>query len=67
MDVSYKPLKITLVKLDSNITELCRNLNISTSIRAKLNNDTGYVALETIAKICVYLDVPIEEVVEILR
>ena len=64
--VTYKPLRHTLVEKESNITTLCKDLGISTVIRRNLFNDTEYVALSTIVKICRHLDVPIEEVVEVI-
>lgn len=65
MNVSYKPLRYTLVKCDMNISELCLDLGISSTIRAKLNNDSGYVSLEIIERICLYLNEPIQNIVEI--
>ncbi|MBU5266241.1 helix-turn-helix transcriptional regulator [Virgibacillus proomii] len=52
--------------MDINITSLCRDLKISSTIRTKLTSDLP-VSLRTIAKICRYLDVPIEDVVEVIR
>ncbi|WP_309245505.1 helix-turn-helix domain-containing protein [Virgibacillus proomii] len=64
--ISYKPLRHLLVDMDINITSLCRDLKISSTIRTKLTSDLP-VSLRTIAKICRYLDVPIEDVVEVIR
>lgn len=64
MGVSYKPLRHTLVEKELTITKLCNDLNIAPNIRTTLNNDTGYVSLSTVEKICKYLDVPIECVVK---
>lgn len=63
--ISYKPLRHTMVDKNSNITQLCYDLSLSTSIRTKLINDSGNVSLAVIARICRHLNVPIEEVVEV--
>ena len=65
MNVSYKPLRHTLIEKGITISRLCADLDLSTAIRSKLNKDSDYVSLNTIEKICIYLDVPIESVVEI--
>lgn len=64
--LSYKPLKHTLVEKGTNITRVCSELNMSTGTRNSLNTDKA-VSLTTIEKICIYLDVPIEKVVEIIK
>jgi len=67
LHVTYLPLRMTLTKLNLPITNLGKELGISSKIITKLNNDTDYVSLRTLARICVHLDVPIEEVVEVTR
>ena len=65
--ISYLPLRILLTKRNISITSIGRELGISSKIISKLNNDTDYVSLRTLVRICEHLDVPIEEVVEIKR
>lgn len=62
--LNYKPLRHTLINKELKITNVCRELDISPSIRTKLNQDQP-VSLGTIVKLCNYLDVPIEKVVEV--
>lgn len=64
--ISYKPLHKTLIDKDLTVTKLCKEYGIfGTSAIRKLNRHEP-VSLDTIAKICQFLDVPIEEVVEVL-
>lgn len=65
MKVNYKPLRITLVEKELLISNVCRDLGISTRTRAKLGKDE-IVSLSSIVKLCVYLDVPIEQVVKVI-
>lgn len=64
-NVSYQPLRITLAKKDLLISNVCLDLGLSTRTRAKLGKDE-IVSLSTVVKLCVYLDVPIESVVEVI-
>lgn len=64
--ISYKPLRHTLINNGLKVTNVCKELKISSTIRTKLNKDQP-VSLKTIATICNYLDVPIEDVVEIVK
>lgn len=61
MSISYQPLFLTLTKKGiTNITELVERGVISPPTLAKFNK-RQYVSLETIEKVCRYLDVePIE-------
>ncbi|MFD1453270.1 helix-turn-helix domain-containing protein [Oceanobacillus sojae] len=65
MPISYKPLRKTLIDRDLNITRLREKGVFGTSTSTSLNNDRP-VSLAIIADICTYLNVPIEEVVEVL-
>lgn len=65
VQVTYLPLRVTLAEKGVSISRMCEDLNISSTIRAKLNGDTDVVSLSTIAKICAYLNVPIEKVVAV--
>lgn len=64
--ISYKPLRLTLVDKDMDINQLGTEnggvLNKGTVSKLRKN---GSVNILTLAKICEFLDVPIEEVVEI--
>lgn len=64
--ISYKPLKLTLVRKDMKLTDLetAKGGPINSRTVSKLRNDQT-MNLESIAKICRFLDVPIEEVVEV--
>lgn len=66
--VSYKPLRITLIKKDLELKDLGVDnggpLNKRTVSKLRHNQTMN---LESIVKICQFLDVPIEEVVEVLR
>jgi DNA-binding Xre family transcriptional regulator len=65
MTISYEPLHRTL--REKGITmSLMRGTVINSRTQAKINRNES-VRLETIADICRYLDVPIEQVVEIKR
>lgn len=67
--ISFEPLRILLVKEKRNFKELIRELGISPNAAVKMNNDTGYVSLENLNKICNYLtkeigrDIRIEEII----
>lgn len=63
--ISYKPLFHTLVDKNKTITDLNRDLNMSPRTTAKFKRGES-VTLETIVKICEYLDCRIEDVIEII-
>lgn len=66
--ITYKPLRITLAEKDMVLRDLQVNdggvLNKRTV--SKLRHDMP-MNLESIRKICLFIDVPIEKVVEIIR
>jgi DNA-binding Xre family transcriptional regulator len=66
--ISYKPLKLTLVHKGMKITDLetIKGGPLNGRTVSKLRNDQT-MNIESIAKICMYLDVPIEKVVEVVR
>lgn len=64
--VSYTPLKHTLINKGVKKMELVKMVGMSNSTLAKLNNDRN-VALDVIERICLALDCPIEDVVEIKK
>ena len=66
--ISYNPLKITLVHKNLKISDLetVKGGPLNSRTVSKLRHNQT-VNIETIAKICVFLDVPVEEVVEVMR
>jgi DNA-binding Xre family transcriptional regulator len=63
--ISYEPLFKTLEKKKMVISDM-RDLILNSRTIAKINRGEP-VSLSTIEKICLYLDVRIEEVVEIKK
>lgn len=64
--ISYKPLFRTIKEKGVGLTELGIGIGISSTVTAKFDKNEN-VSLDTISKICIYLDVPIEQVVEVIR
>lgn len=64
--ISYKPLRLTLVHKGLTMTDLdaVKGGPLNTRTVSKLRNDKT-MNLESIVKICKFLDVPIEQVVEV--
>ena len=62
--ISYKPLWHTLIDKGVKKMELVKMVGMSNSTLSKLNNDEP-VALTVLERICLALDCPIENVVEI--
>ena len=63
--VSYTPLFTTLTKKGMTKTELRKNIGFGTNALAKMSKGE-YISLETIDKICLYLNCKIEGVIEII-
>ncbi|MDQ0174442.1 helix-turn-helix domain-containing protein [Bacillus chungangensis] len=63
--ISYKPLLQQLKLRKISMRQLQRDLSISSATTTKLSNNQS-VTMSTIEKICLYLDVPIEQVVRIV-
>ena len=59
---SYDPLWKTLIDKKMNKTDLRKNIKFSTSTLAQMGKGE-YISMETIDKICTYLEVPIEQVI----
>lgn len=59
----FNPLWKTLIDKNIKKSKMYSDLNISSSVRTKINNNE-YVGMETLNKICAYLDVPIQEIIE---
>ena len=63
---TFEPLRKILTERSISLRQLARDCQLSSNSTVALNNDHS-VRLEVIIAICVYLDVPIEEVIEIVR
>ncbi len=65
--ISYKPLKLTLVHKGMTMTDLdaVKGGPLNTRTVSKLRHDET-MNLESIVKICKFLDCPIEDVVEVI-
>lgn len=64
--ISYEPLFETLERKRISLYKLCKDCGISSKTRSKFNKNEN-VSLDTVETICLYLNVPIERVVEIKR
>ena len=64
--ISYKPLFKTISERYILLTDIARALEFSSATVAKFDKNE-LVSLGTIVKICDYLDVPIEKVVQMSR
>lgn len=66
--ISYKPLRLTLVHKGMKFTDLetANGGPLNARTVSKLRKDQT-MSIESIAKVCKYLDVPIEQVVEVIR
>ncbi|SER88352.1 helix-turn-helix transcriptional regulator [Psychrobacillus sp. OK032] len=63
--VSYEKLRSLLESRGISFRTLRKEVGITSNVAANLNNDRP-VSIERLAEICLYLDVPIEAVVEVL-
>jgi DNA-binding Xre family transcriptional regulator len=64
--ISYRPLLILLIDRKLKLSVVCREAGLSSKIAFKINNGEN-ITLETIDKICNYLNVDIQDVVQIIR
>ncbi len=64
--VSYKGLWKTLIDRDKKKTDLITEIGISSATLAKLSKNE-YVSMETIVKICNWLDCDISDVCEVTK
>ena len=62
--ISYKPLFRLLLEKDMTKTQLREAVGFSSATLAKMSK-SEYISLETIEKICKYLNCKIEDVIEI--
>lgn len=66
MYISYEPLRRYLKKNKLSPNKLYEDGVITTNTATKINNDLP-MNISTIAKICVYLGIPIEQAVRITK
>lgn len=64
--ITYKPLLNTLKSKNMLLIDIERGIGISSTTTSKFNKDEK-VNLETVVRICEFLDVPIEDVVQIAK
>lgn len=62
--ISYDPFFKTLDRKNVKLIDIENSLKLSSAITAKFRKNQ-HVSLRTIERICFYLDVPIEDVIEI--
>ncbi len=62
--ISYKPLKVTLAEKEISRKELAKACGISTMTMARIDKGEQ-IGLNILDKICQYLQVPLNKVVEI--
>jgi putative transcriptional regulator len=63
--ISYKPLLHMLVDKNLKLSTVCKEAGLSLKIVTKINNGEN-ITLETIDKLCNYLNCKIEDIVEII-
>lgn len=64
--ISYKPLLISLVKKDLNLTQLKDGIKVSSSTIAKIKKNE-YISTRVIDDICNFLNCEIEDVIEHIK
>ena len=62
--ISYKPLKVTLAEKEISRKELAKACGISTMTMARIDKG-AQIGLNILDKVCQYLQVPLDKVVEI--
>jgi putative transcriptional regulator len=63
--ISYKPLLHMLIDKDIKLSTVCKEAGLSFKIVTKINNGEN-LTLETIEKLCKYLNCKIQDIVEII-
>ena len=66
MCISYEPLREYLNKKGLSPNKLYKEGIITTNVATKINNDLP-MNMSNLAKICIYLDIPIEQAVCITK
>ena len=61
--VSYKRLLHILIDRDLKLTNVVRDSGVSASVVTKINNNE-YIRLDTLEKICIYLNIRVQDAVE---
>lgn len=61
---TYKPLRELMEKRGMSFQHLRKNGIVDSVAAVKLNNDDGYVSLRVLDKLCSYLNVSIEQIIE---
>lgn len=64
--ITYRPLWHTMIDRGMRKMELAQRAGMSSATLSKLNKDQ-YVALAVIERICLVLDCPIQDVVEVRK
>ena len=64
--VSYKPLFKILLDRDMTKTQLRENVGFSMATLAKMSKNE-YISMQTIDKICKYLNCKVEDVIEFIN
>lgn len=66
--ISYKPFRVLVAERNLEVTQLAKDLGISSNTMAKLNakrEENEPVSLKIIEKLCNHLGVPVERIIEI--
>ena len=64
--ISFEPLRIEMVKRKLQWKDIVTGSGVSYYSTRKLKND-GYVELQTLEKICIYLDVQLSDICKITK
>ena len=63
--VSYKKLLHILVDRNLRLTNVIKSSGVSASVVTKINNNE-YIRLDTLEKICIYLNIQVQEAIEFI-
>jgi group I intron endonuclease len=63
--ISYLKLKIFLLEQNLKLTNICKQIGLSTKITTKINNNEN-INIATLGKICTYLGIGLEDAVDIV-
>lgn len=61
--ISYKPLQKLLIDREIKKSKIAKDLKLSSATMAKLNTNK-YISLEVIDKLCGYLQVDVEDIIQ---
>jgi putative transcriptional regulator len=65
--IGYGPLRALMARRKITFETLREDIKMGPNAAVKLKNDSGYVALEVIDRICNYFQCPLNEVMEHIR